>query len=171
MKLALAAVAAISLLAGPLLAQKPDFSGTWKLNTEKSDPIAAPPGGDAAAGGQRPGGMGGMRPSELFITHSDSKMVIEQKMADRTTLLTYYLDGRESKNPGMRGNEMATKSTWAENTIVTDGENTFTTPMGSMTIKSHEVRSMSEDGKSMTIVSTATTPRGEMTRKTVYDKA
>ena len=34
--------------------------------------------------------------------------------------------------------------------------------MGSMTIKSHEVRSMSEDGKSMT---------SEMTRNTVYDKA
>ena len=167
MKPALATLAAISLLASPLLARKPDFSGTWKLNPEKSDPITPLPGG----GGQRPGGIGGMRPSELFITHSDSKMVIEQKMGDRTMLLTYYLDGRETKNPGMRGNEMTTKSTWAENIIATDGENTFTTPMGEMTIKSHEVRSMSEDGKTMTIVSTANTPRGQMTRKTVYDKA
>ena len=162
MKLALATLAAIGLLAGPLLAQKPDFSGTWKLNPEQSDPMPAPPPG-GGGGGQRPGGMGGMRPSELFITHSDSKMVIEQKMGDRTMLLTYYLDGRESKNPGMRGNEMTTKSAWAENT--------FTTPMGEMTIKSHDVRSMSEDGKTMTIVSTVTSPRGEMTRKTVYDKA
>ncbi len=169
MKLSLATLAAIGLLAGPLSAQKPDFSGTWKLNPEKSDPMPAPPAG--GGGGQRPGGMGGMRPSELFITHSDSKMVIEQKMGDRTTLLTYYLDGRESKNPGMRGNEMTTKSAWAENTIATDGDNTFTTPMGEMTIKSHEVRSMSEDGKTMTIVSTVTSPRGEMTRKTVYEKA
>ena len=167
MKPALATLAAISLLASPILAQKPDFSGTWKFNPEKSDPIPPPPGG----GGQRPGGIGGMRPSELFITHSDGKMVIEQKMGDRTMLLTYYLDGRETKNPGMRGNEMTTKSTWAENIIATDGENTFTTPMGEMTIKSHEVRSMSEDGKTMTIVSTANTPRGQMTRKTVYDKA
>ncbi len=170
------ALAAVTLIASPLLAQKPDFSGTWKLNTEKSDSIPArPPGGGGGPGGQRPGGMGGgmggMRPSELFITHSDSKMVIEQKMAERTTLLTYYLDGRESKNAGMRGAEMATKSTWMENAIVTDGENTFTTPMGEMTIKTHEVRSMSEDGKTMTIVSTVTSPRGEMTRKTVYDKA
>ncbi len=170
MNYALPALAAISLLAGPLAAQKPDFSGTWKINTEKSDPIPAPPAG-AGGAGQRPGGMGGMRPSELFIMHSDSKMVIEQKMAERTTLLTYYLDGRDSKNPGMRGAEMTTKSTWVENTIVTNGENTFTTPMGEMTIKTHEVRSLSDDGKTMTIVSSATTPRGEMTRKTVYDKA
>ncbi len=165
----IAALTASSLLAAPLSAQKPDFSGTWKINPEKSDPMSAPPGG--GGGGQRPGGMGGIRPSELFITHSESKMVFEQKMGERTVLLTYYLDGRESKNPGMRGAEMTTKSTWVDNTIVTDGENTFTTPMGDMTIKSHEVRSMSDDGKTMTIVSTATTPRGEMTRKTVYDKA
>ncbi len=169
MNCAIPALAAISLLAAPLAAQKPDFSGTWKINNEKSDPMPAPPAG--GGGGQRPGGMGGMRPSELFITHSDSKMVIEQKMGERTVLLTHYLDGRESKNAGMRGTEMTTKSTWVDNTIVTTGENTFTTPMGEMTIKSHEVRSMSDDGKSMTVVSTATTPRGEMTRKTVYDKA
>ena len=171
MRLTVAAFAALSLLAGPASAQKPDFSGTWKLNAEKSDSIAPPRGGSAGGGGQRPGGMGGMRPTEFFITHSDSKLVIEQKMGDRTMLLTYYLDGRESKNPGMRGNEMTTTSTWVDNTIVTNGENTFTTPMGEMTIKSHEVRSMSDDGKTLTIVSTATTPRGEMTRKTVYDKA
>lgn len=164
MRLTVAAFAALSLLAGPASAQKPDFSGTWKLNTEKSDSMAPPRGGSAGAGGgQRPGGIGGMRPTEFFITHSDS--------GDRTMLLTYYLDGRESKNPGMRGNEMTTTSTWVDNTIVTTGENTFTTPMGEMTIKSHEVRSMSDDGKTLTIVSTATTPRGEMTRKTVYDKA
>ena len=30
---------------------------------------------------------------------------------------------------------------------------------------------MIDDSKTMTIVSAATTPRGEMTRKTVYDKA
>ncbi len=174
MKLTGLALAAVTLLASPVLAQKPDFSGTWKLNTEKSDSIPARPAG-GGGGGQRPGGMGGgmggMRPSELFITHSDSKMVIEQKMAERTTLLTYYLDGRDSKNAGMRGAEMTTKSTWVENTIVTDGENTFTTPMGEMKIKTREVRSMSDDGKTMTIVSTVTSPRGDMTRTTVYDKA
>lgn len=169
MRLAIAVLAGFSLLTTRLSAQQPDFSGTWKINQEKSDPMPAPPAG--GGGGQRPGGMGGLRPSELFITHSDSKMVIEQKMGERTVLLTYYLDGRESKNAGMRGAEMTTKSTWVEHTIVTDGQNTFTTPMGEMTIKSHEVRSMSDDGKTMTIVSTATTPRGEMTRKAVYDKA
>ena len=124
-----------------------------------------------AIGGQRPGGGGMFRATDLSIIQMDSKISIEQKMGDQTRNVAYYLDGRESKNPGMRGAEMTTKSTWVENTIVTDGENTFTTPMGEMTIKTHEVRTLSDDGKTMTIVSTATTPRGEMTRKTVYDKA
>jgi hypothetical protein len=159
------ALAALSLATAPVVAQKPDFSGSWKLNAEASDPMGGPGGG-----GQRgPGGMG--RATELFITHSDSKIVIEAKMGDQSRVTTYYLDGRESKNPGMRGAEMTTKSTWAENTIVTEGENTMTTPMGEMTIKTREVRSMSADGKQMTVVLTTTTPQGERTRKTVYDKA
>ncbi len=171
MKPSLALAAALALLATPLVAQKPDFSGNWKLNADASDPVG-PPGGGGGGGGQRgPGGGAGMRATEVFITQSDSKIVIESKMGDRTRVTTYYLDGRESKNPGMRDAEMTTKSTWADNTIVTEGENTVTTPMGEMTIKSKEVRSMSADGKQMTVVTTAVTPQGERTRKAVYDKA
>lgn len=178
MKPTLAVLALLALVASPAVAQKPDFSGTWKINTEKSDPMG-PPGGMGGqppadgAGGNRPpgGGMGGMRVTEMFITQFESKIVIEQKMGDQTRMLTYYLDGRESKNPGMRGNEMTTKSTWVDNTIVTEGENTFKGPMGEMTIKSKETRVLSEDGKTMTITSVINTPRGEMTRKMVYDKA
>jgi len=170
MKPSLAIAAALTLLATPLLAQKPDFSGSWKLNAEASDPMGGPPGG--GGGGQRgPGGGAGMRATELFITQSDSKIVIEAKMADRSRMMTYYLDGRESKNPAMRDIELTTKSSWVDNTIVTEGENTITTPMGEMTIKSKEVRSMSADGKQMTVITTTVTPQGERTRKAVYDKA
>ncbi len=179
MKIQFASLALLALVAAPATAQKPDFSGTWKINTEKSDPMG-PPGGmgggnqqpPADAGGNRPpgGGMGGMRVTEMFITQFESKLVIEQKMGDQSRMLTYYLDGRESKNPGMRGNEMTTKSTWADNAIVTEGENTFKGPMGEMTIKSRETRTLSEDGKTMTTISVINTPRGEMTRKMVYDK-
>ncbi|MCC7133222.1 MAG: hypothetical protein IT352_11265, partial [Gemmatimonadales bacterium] len=101
MKPSLAIAAVLTLLGTPLLAQKPDFSGSWKLNAEASDPMGGPPGG--GGGGQRgPGGGAGMRATELFITQSDSKIVIEAKMADRSRMMTYYLDGRESKNPAMR---------------------------------------------------------------------
>ena len=42
--------------------------------------------------------------------------------------------------------------------------------MGEMKVKTKEVRTLSEDGKTMTVVSTFTTPQGERTRKAVYDK-
>lgn len=167
MKPSLVAVAALTLIAAPLAAQKPDFSGSWKLNAELSDPAMAPGGGGGGGGGRA--GMG--RATELFITQSDSKISIESKAGDQTRMTSFYLDGKESRNAGMRGAEMVTKSTWVDNTIVTEGENTMTTPMGEMKIKSKEVRSLSADGKQMTVVSTFTTPQGDRTRKMVYDKA
>jgi len=157
MRIALPIVASLSLLSAPLLAQKPDFSGTWKLSEEKSDPIP-------------PGRMGGMRATELTIVQKDGKLTITSKMGDMSRSATYALDGTESKNAGMRNMELTTTSKWVDNTIVTDGDNTVQGPMGEMRLKTHEVRSLSADGKTMTVISTTTTPQGERTRKNVYDK-
>jgi hypothetical protein len=158
-------VAALTVAASPLRAQNPDFTGSWKLNTELSDPAPMPGGGGGNAG------RGGMGPAtELHITQMSSKIVIEAKGAETSRTTSYSLDGAESRNAGMRGAEMTTRSTWVNSTIVTEGENTMTTPMGEMKVKTKEVRSLSADGKQMTVVMTFTTPRGERTRKTVYDK-
>lgn len=115
-------------------------------------------------------GRGMMAPTELFITQLSSRMTIEQKTAERTRTMTYNLDGAESRNPGMGGTDFVTTSTWADNTIVTKGKNTFKTPMGEMTVETTEVRSLSDDGKTMTVESTIVSPRGTMTRKLVYEK-
>ena len=109
-------------LSAPALAQtKPDFSGTWKLNREKSDP---PP--QMASGPEgRPGSAPGANPMQdvsLYITQFESKLIIEQKMSEQTRMLTYYLDGRESTNPAMRGNEMKTMSRWDDVSLVTRGK-------------------------------------------------
>jgi hypothetical protein len=175
MRFPILSILTAGLLVAPLVAQsKPDFSGTWNLNAASSD---APPRmdrnsrpdgeRDRPAGG-RAGGMG--RPTSMFINQMGSKLMIDLKIGDRARTVSYYLDGRESRNPGMRDQEMVTTTRWDGNALVTEGENKVTTPMGEMTIKSKEVRSLSEDGKTMTIVASFTTPRGEMTRKTVYDK-
>lgn len=165
MRSTLSLVAVLSLAASTLSAQKADFSGTWKLNTEQSD-AAAPPGG--GQGGGR--GMGAMAPAELVIVQSADKIVIESKMGDQSRSATYLLNGSDSKNPG-RGGEVTTKTTWKDNTLVTHGENTMSMGGNEMTITTHEVRSLSADGKQMTVVTTTSTPRGERTRKLVYDKA
>lgn len=142
------------LAASPLSAQgKPDFSGTWKLNTEKSDP----------AGG---GGRGGGGAATLSITQDADKLVINAQMGEQTRTSTYLLNGQESTNPGMRGSESKSKARFEGATLVIES----TMAMGDATITTKEVRSLSADGNELTVVRTSTTPQGEQTRKLVYDK-
>jgi hypothetical protein len=132
---------------------KPNFSGTWKLNTEKSD----------AMGG---GGGGGMTPGALVITQTATELTTEQTFGDQVRKATYYLDGRESTNPGGRGGEAKSKTRWEGNSLIIE----TTSMMGENTVTSKAVRTLSEDGKTMTVVTTRPGPNGETTRKTVYDK-
>lgn len=146
------------LLASPAGAQTPDFSGTWKINVSKSD---TPPG----RGGQQ------MDLSQLTLTitqTAETLTIVQTGMGpDRT--ITYRLDGSESVNAGQRG-EMKSTSKWDGATLVTDGVTNAETPMGAMTITTHEVRSLSDDGTEMTVTTTSDTPRGKMTRKMVFDR-
>lgn len=167
MRTALVLIAA-SLVATAAVAQdKPDFSGSWKLNTEKSDP---PPQMGGGPGGGR-GMGGGMGPaSEVYVTQMGDKIMLDQKVGEQSRTVSYYLDGRESKNPGMRNSEIVSKARFDGASLVIEGSMSFEGPMGAMTVTMKEVRTLSDDGKTMTVVTTTTTPRGENTRKSVYDK-
>jgi hypothetical protein len=164
MRCHVALLLSIALPAAVRAQDKPDFSGSWTLNNDKSDP--APQTGQT--GGRAGGGMG--RPTSLFINQLGSTVSIELKTADQSRTVSYYLDGRESHNAGMRGQDFVTKSRWEGTSLVTEGENTVTSQMGEVKIKSKEIRTLSDDGKTLTVVSTYTSPRGEVTRKLVYDK-
>ena len=154
----------------PALAQgdkKPDFSGTWKVNTEKSDPMGG--GGGAAAGGA----SAGLSPRPMgptTITQSATELIISTSMGDQTRKFTYSLDGKETTNPGMRGGETKSKAHWDGNSLVIENTGTMKGPNGDVTVTSKEVHTLSEDGKTMTVVTTRTTPNGEQTTKRVYDK-
>jgi len=156
----LATFATMLLLAGSAAAQKPDFSGSWKLDHEKSDSMPQISGA----------GRGTMMPTELFITQLSTRMTVEMKIAERTRTMSFNLDGSPSRNPGMMDNEMVTTSTWVDNTIVTKGKNSFKTPMGAVAIETTEVRSLSEDGRTMTVDMTVVSPRGTVKRRMVYEK-
>ena len=146
----------------PAIAQgKTDFSGTWKMNVEKSDPIGQGMGG---------GGGGGGTATAVAITQKDGKLLVATTRGDQTTTATFNLDGTESVNASMRGGETKSKATWDGATLVIASESTFNGPNGSMTVNSKEVRSLSADGTMMTVVTTRTTPNGEQTTKRVFDK-
>lgn len=140
----------------PAAAQgKTDFSGRWKMNVEKSDPM----GGGGGGGG----GAGMMASAVTVITQSATQLVIETKFGDQSRSATYNLDGKESVNPGMRGGE--TKST-----VKWDGASLVIESVNATGQASKEVRSLSADGKQMTVVSTRQGQSGETTTKRVYDK-
>jgi hypothetical protein len=165
MRTAVLSLAALALLAGNATAQaKPNFAGSWTLNTEKSDPMGGGPGGGGGGAGR---GMGGAAP--LAITQTDDKLVIEIK-AETPRTLTYALDGKESVNPGMRGAETKSKARWEGESLIIESTTAMSTPNGDVTITAKEVRTVSADGKMMTVVTTSQSPMGERTMKRVYDK-
>ena len=95
--LAAAFVAAVSAQA------KPDFTGEWKPDPQKSKPI---------------GGLGGTQ----TITVEGSKMTITLTTAGNSTSRVYLLDGTPSKNmvgPADNRREVIYTSKWDGNVLVT----------------------------------------------------
>ncbi len=145
---------------GMVFAQsKPDFSGTWTLDPAKSEM------GQGMGGG---GGMGGgmMGPMTVTIKQTANELTIERKMGDQARTMTYKLDGTESVNEGMRGQVKSTAKWDGSNLVI---KTTSQNQQGG-TMESTEVRSLSADGKTMTVDSTRQTPRGEIKQKMVFNK-
>src|SRR5438128_12205966 len=82
---------------------KPDFSGTWTLDTAKSDP---PPQGRGGGGG---GGGGG---ATQTIKQSATELSVTTEGRGGPQTMVYKLDGSESTNQVMgRGGAQSVKST------------------------------------------------------------
>jgi hypothetical protein len=166
------------LAVGWLVAQDtPNFSGTWVLDREKSDPLGGMMGG-RPGGGRQGGGEAPAQPDvTLEIKHEGVNLSISRKMIrggeEMTQVLKYSTDGAENRNPGMGmgSAETVSKSHWEGKKLVTESSMTRSTPDGDMTIKSKEVRFLSDDGKVLTVeVTTSGTPRGDFTRKQLFNK-
>lgn len=168
------------LLASLAFAQgkTPDFSGTWVLDKTKSDPIMM--GGRGGGGGGQPGMMPDVT---LTIEHSGTtlkiKRVTKTEQGERVEERTYTTDGKENINQvagfgrgggGGTPSEFKSKSKWEGSKLVIKGSTTRETPNGPITIETTEVRSLSEDGKTLTVEITTSTPQGDRTRKEVYNK-
>jgi hypothetical protein len=143
-------------LAVPTLAQaqKPDFSGKWIQDMEKSDQPQAGRAGGGGGGGRGPAG-----PQEITITQTATEIKIERVTGQGTTATIYKLDGTESTNAG-RGGDVKSKTIWEGNKLVTKYQRT----MGETTVDVTETRSLA-DG-----FLTVETKSGENTRKVVFKK-
>jgi len=97
--------AAVLAVASVTFAQKPDFSGTWTVDTSAAP---APTTGGEAGGGRR-GGMGG----PMTVKMAADTLTVERSMGENTVSTIYKLDGTESVNKmmGQGGTEVEVKST------------------------------------------------------------
>jgi hypothetical protein len=139
---------------------KPDFSGTWTLDTAKSDP--APPG--------RGGGGGGGRGGSVTIKQTGAELAVTSEGRQGPQTMTYKLDASESTNQVMgRGGAQSVKSTakWDGSSLVIETTRDF----NGMSITTKEVRRLDNGGKEMHVESTTQTPNGEQKRKVVYTKS
>jgi hypothetical protein len=144
---------------------KPNFTGDWTLDREKSElgePGPAPGGGRGRGRGM---GMG-----SFSFTHEGDVLVVKRKVEfqgeERTFESRHTTDDKENVNEGFRGNSIKSKTRWEGAKLVT--ESVMETPNGTRETK--ETRSLSADGKTMTIEMTSKGSLGEGTRKMVYNK-
>ena len=164
------ALALSAALAVPALSQaqaKADLSGTWTFDESKSDPAGGPGGG---GGGRGPGGggrMGGGTPSKLVIKQTAGELTVERTLPNGAETAVYKLDGSESTNKTGMG-ESKMKANWDGSNLVLTGKQAISTPQGDFEIDTKEVYSLS--GAVLTVTTTRTTPRGENTRKLVFNK-
>jgi hypothetical protein len=134
---------------------KPDFSGTWTLDMAKSD-----------MGPGRAHDMAGARKVTLVIRQTPAVLAIDRTAGQRVETATFKLDGSESVNKSPSGQDIKSTSTWSGSTLVTKS----TMAIKGMTAETSDVRSLSADGKVMTIDVTRKTSRGDVKQKLIYNR-
>ena len=132
---------------------KPDFTGTWKANTSKSD-------------------FGPMPPPDSItekVAHEDPSIKINIAQVggqgDMTYDMAYTTDGKECVNT-VGGNEFRTTLKWEGDDLVADTKGSF--DGNDFTAKDRWA--LSDAGKTMTITRHISTAMGEFEMKLVFEK-
>ena len=139
-----------------------DFSGVWAFNESKSN---------LGDDNRRRGDL------KLTVKQEDNSLTVDRVRQNRqgeevTTNEKYTLDGKECKNMGSRDRETFSVVNWTEDKKGLSIKSTRSVERQGETfeIKTDEGWSLSEDGKTLTIDYTSTSPRGERKATFVYDK-
>jgi len=134
-------------------ADKPDFSGNWKLNVDKSDfgPMPKP------------------EKADYTIIHKDPEMNVKSvavgSMGEMTNEVKILTDGTEFTNT-VRGQEVKGTAKWDGKTLVV----TQKLEIQGTAITFIQKWTLSDDGKSIVQEVNISTPQGEVAQKAVLDK-
>ena len=132
---------------------KPNFTGKWVLDTEKSDfgPVPAPTS------------------QSQEIDHKDPKLKVKTvskgQQGETTVETNRTTDGEENTNT-MGQAEVKSKTVWDGKKLVT----TMKRQVQGMDIDIKDIWEVAEDGKSFTITRELKTPQGDFTQKLLLKK-
>lgn len=147
-------LSAVLVATASLAAAKPNFSGDWTLNTEKSNF----------------GPMPGPAKMTRKIAHTEPTLKLATTQVgpqgEVTSELSYTTDGKESVNK-VRGSDVKSVAKWDGDALVVDSKREVP-GMGEITQK--ENWSLSGDGKTLTINNHINTPQGEFDITIVFNK-
>jgi len=135
-------------------ADKPDFSGNWKLNAEKSDfgPMPKP------------------EKVDYVIAHKDPALSIKStavtQMGEISNEVKITTDGKEFIN-NLHGQEIKGTAKWEGRTLVV----TQKAEMQGAELVVVQKWTLADDGKSITQEVTISGPQGELKQTAVLDKA
>jgi uncharacterized lipoprotein NlpE involved in copper resistance len=151
---AVVTIAAVAAFAAVAVAQnKTNFSGTWKLNTSKSDFGMIP----------------GPTSRTDVIDHKDPSLKVsvtaEVAQGKQQYTVSYTTDGKEAVN-SLPGREMKSTLSWQGKSLVVDTKLKF--QGNDVTVKS--TWTLSDDGKTLTQSAHIGSPMGETDQKLVFDK-
>lgn len=142
-----AAITALAIAAAA--SAKPNFSGTWRLNKEKSNygPVSAP------------------TRMERKILHEDPMLTMtivqSNDEGERTLKQVYRTDGSESLNK-IGNREVTSVAKWDDEVLVISSERGD--------LAQTERWTLSEDGKALTLVNRIKSPKGNFEVIVVMDK-
>jgi len=144
-----------------LSGDKPDFTGTWSLDQEKS----------------QLGEFGGrFLASKMTVKQVGDSLTIErvykrEGQEDMLLVEKLSLDGKESTSQ-FRNSPRVSTANWADEgkTLKIDSKTTFEREGNTFEMQASELWALSEEGKVLTINSTRTSPRGETKTVLVFAK-
>ena len=130
-----------------------DFSGSWDLVLTKSNF----------------GGVNPPRSLTMTVRQTEAKLAVESTLLDArgasTSAYTLDLSGKEAEN-NMRGNKVVSAATWRGPMLHVKAK----TMLQGAEIKTVDQWRMEENGRVLTIYRTATTPKGDIEQRFVYEK-
>ena len=155
----LAVFMAAGMFPAKSFAAKPDFSGTWTLNEEKSE-----------------FGEGRYRPSATIDVKQDkTSMTVVRTRTGRDGQevrmeSVYSLDGKETTTEGGRRTTVSTvKWSGDGSTLVINSKTSWTREGETSESTSVETWVLGEGGKNLTIKTNSSSSRGEFSSTAVYD--